>query len=412
MPVTIDARRAISTTVLILIALTPFFNIGEICRLMLGKNIWGEPIFTPVYVKLIKDLGFLIILILCAFNLRKLGKDEFRIFISSFIPLSLLTAVLFFLSCKTSLFQGLVGLRWISPVFLAVFLIGSVDESLMRKMARITAVVFLISLAVQIWEQFIMIPVPASVKDLRGFFNYHRSYDLRLNSGLFFMYHNAALFACAVFFLNYFYAAKTKLRILTLCLIPVHVLLNCSGTLPPVYILAGYVALVKGRIGKMSVAIFIVLCTCLMFALPYLASRPGIMNNLTMGRAKPFIEFIRKAKPFSSRFGGGTNAMTLYWQKFGGTDKGAILDSTVNAVVVNMGLVGFFLAISAYLVWLFFVFRSGRPDAVVFTLIYSIFSLTVPITEAFPGNLIFAVGIAYFVPIIFLRNKRVTPIYS
>lgn len=401
-----STKRAIGTTILMLLALTPFFNIGEICGLMLGKNVWGEPIFTPVYVKLMKDLGFLIILILGACNLKKLGKDEFRIFISSFIPLSLLTAILFFLSCKTSLFQGLVGLRWISPVFLAIFLIGSVDENLMRKMAKITAVVFMISLAVQIWEQFIMTPVPASVKDLRGFFNYHRSYDLRLNSGLFFMYHNAALFACAVFFLNYFYAAKTKLRILTLCLIPIHVLLSCSGTLLPTYILANYVAFIKGRIGKISMAVFIILCAGLLFALPYLVSRIGIMGNLIGGRAKPFIEFFHNAKPFSTRFGGGTNAMALYWQKFGGSDKGAVLDSTVNAVVVNMGLIGLFLAISAYIIWLFFVLRSGRPDAMVFTLIYSLFSLTIPVTEAFPGNLILAVGIAYFAPIIFRKKEK------
>ncbi|MFA6142972.1 MAG: hypothetical protein WC738_06760 [Candidatus Omnitrophota bacterium] len=406
-----DIKGAIGILILALLVLTPVFNIGEIFGCITGKLSFSDltfkgtiPVQTPLYVKFIKDAGFLIIILLCICNLRKLEKDKLKLLMLFIIPMSLLTAVLFVLSCKTSFVRALIGLRWISPAFLAVFLIGNVNDSLMEKMAKVASIVLMISLSFQIYEQFIIKP-PIPINDLQGFLKYHLSYDIRSRSGIFTMYHNAGLFACATLFLVYFYIKKSNLRMLTLCLIPINILLSSSGTTLPTYILANYLILVKGKISRVSMIIFIFLGSALVITLPFLVSRPSIFNNL-FSRVNQFNALLRESGLVSTQFGKATNAMALFWHKFGGPIKGSGLDSTINGVIVNTGLIGISLAVLTYIIWVIFILRSRRLDAIVFTFIYTLFSLTVPIMEAFPGNLIFAVSAGYFIPIIFLRKKE------
>lgn len=115
---------------------------------------------------------------------------------------------------------------------------------------------------------------------------------------------------------------------------------------------------------------------------------------------------MKEAGLISRQFGKGTNAAVLYSQKFKTQNTGLILDSVVTAIVANMGVLSFFFAAIFYIIWVTFVLLSKRLDAIIFTFVYSVFSVTAPVTEAFPMNLIFAICVAYFAPIIFLRRKE------
>jgi hypothetical protein len=386
--------------------LSPVFNIGEMVSMLTTEKKFFHmlTIQTPLYVKIIKDIGFLMIIILSLFGLKKLGRDKVKLFILFFTPLAILTAVSFVMACRTSLLQAMAGLRWIMPIFLAVFMIGNADDNLMRKMAKAITVVFFISFFIQFYESFM---IKGSMRFSGDMIAFLRSWWSRKTyaSGIFTMYNTAGLFACETLFLVYFYMKKSRLRLLTLSLIPVNLLLASSGTGFPTYVLANYLIWVKGKINKTTIAVFILIAVLLVYLLPIVISRPGISGNLT-GRAKLCFKSFREAGLFSKNFGKGTNAMVLFSQKFGTPNMGQILDSTVTGIVVNTGRIGLVMALSSYITWLALVLRSKRLDAMIFTLIYTLFSLTVPITEAFPMSLILAVGLGYFTPIILLKNKN------
>ena len=399
-------RDAIGLIAVCLILLSPIFNIGEMISVLTTEKKFFHmlTIQTPLYVKIIKDIGFLAIIILSLFGLKRLEKDKIKLFLLFFTPLAVLTAVSFVMACKTSLLQAMAGLRWIIPVFLAVFMIGNVDDGLMRKMAKAIAIVFFISFFIQLYESFMIKGGLPFSGDMITFLKSWWSRNTYA-SGIFTMYNTAGLFACETLFLVYFYMKKSRLRLLTLSLIPLNLLLASSGTGFPTYILANYLIWVKGKISKTTIAVFILIAVLLVYLLPIIISRPGISGNLT-GRAKLCFQSFREAGLFSSNFGKGTNAMVLFSQKFGTPNMGQILDSTVTGIVVNTGRIGLGMALFFYIVWLALVLRSKRLDALIFTLIYTLFSLTVPITEAFPMSLILAVGLGYFTPIILSKDKN------
>ncbi|MFA6142973.1 MAG: hypothetical protein WC738_06765, partial [Candidatus Omnitrophota bacterium] len=374
MPVAIDIRRSISTAVIILLALTPFFNIGEICGVMTNKPVLSVPILTPIYVKLIKDAFLLIIFALCAINLRKLDRYRLNIFFFMFIPLLLITVLSLILSYKNNHFQILAGLRWVEPLFLAAFLIGNIDDELMSNVAKVASLIFLLSFIVQIYEVSRILPIGLSGLLRRSWwFN-----------GLFMTYHAATLFACATLFFVYFYLKMPLLRMLILCLIPVNILITRSGTGFPTYLLASYTIWAKGRINKITVSLFILASALIIYLSPAMIGRPIICGG-TIVRANIFNKSFSEADLFSRNFGKGTNAMVLLSREYKMPDTGRILDSTASGVVVNLGRAGLFLALAAYAVWVLLVLRSKRPDAMVFTLIYSMYAITIPIMEAFPG---------------------------
>lgn len=398
-------RDAIELVVVCLILLSPIFNIGEMMSILTTEKKFFHmlTIQTPLYIKIIKDIGFLAIIILSLFGLKRLEKDKIRLFILFFTPLAILTAISFVIACRTSLLQAMAGLRWVIPIFLAVFLIGNVDDNLMKRMAKAIAVVFFVSFFVQIYESFMIKGSVPFSGDIIAFLKAWWSRNTYA-SGIFTMYNTAGLFACETLFLVYFYMNKSKLRLLTLSLIPLNLLLASSGTGFPTYILANYLIWVKGKISKATIAVFILIAVLLVYLLPIVISRPGISGNLT-GRAKLCFKSFREAGLFSSNFGKGTNAMVLFSQKFGTPNQGQILDSTVTGIVVNTGRIGLGMALFSYIVWLVLVLRSKRLDALIFTLIYTLFSLTIPITEAFPMSLILAVGLGYFTPIILAKDR-------
>lgn len=412
MRIKVDIKSAIGIVILILLALTPIFNIGEIYSVISGKTCLSDylfalkiPVQTPVYIKLIKDAGFLIICILSAFNLRKLERYKLKLFFLTFLPLLVATIILFIPSYRHNPIQALSGLRWIEPLFLAAFLIGNIDDRLMTNIAKVVSVVFLISFVVQIYEQFKIRPLYTGPLDFRSLLKYYWT-DHVWVSGVFIIYHVAGLFSCLTLFFTYFYLKIPKLRILILCLIPVNILLTSAGTALPTYLAANYLIFMKGKFRSILTIGFVFLIIITTLALPKIINRPGIVNgNLVNGRIEVLKKSFCQSGLISDSFGKGTNSMVAYSMKYGGSG-GQIMDSTLLGIVINVGSIGFVAVIVAYLIWLVLVLISGRPEALIFTVIFSLFSVTTPITEAFPGNLLFAVGLGYFIPIIFRKKEK------
>jgi hypothetical protein len=414
--------RVRNTVVLSLLALAPILNIGEIFSLMRGDKNAAFWFTTPLYIKLIKDAGFLLIILLSIPLLFKIDKKKRNIIILFLTALSVFTALLFFISYKNNPVQALTGLRWIMPIFLAVLLIGTIDDKFMTQIARIVAILFLISVAFQLYEIFALQPSsgfcinaqthkffkskpwPGLFIDLQELLRYIVS--RQWVGGIFILYNTAGFFACVTMFLAYFYIKKSALRLATLILIPVSLVLARSGTGMPVYVLSNFLIWIKGRLTMTTLFLLFAVSLLIIAPVSFLRGHDIVkyFNHRVCTRAE---EALQETGMISHEFGKGTNAMVLYNQKFQTKAKGLVLDSTIAATIVNTGRAGLIIAVFLYAIWSIFVLLSGRLDAVIFTFIYSLFALTASVIEAFPMNLIFAVGVAYFIPIIFSQKRRV-----
>lgn len=392
------------TIILILLSLTPVLNIGEVFSLVRGDMQAAFWFTTPLYIKLIKDCGFLIIILLSIPLLFKAEKNIRNTVVIFLAALSAFILILFLISYKNNPVQAFAGLRWAVPFFLTAIMAGTIDSDLMTQVAKVMAAVFLISLSAQLYEFSRLRPWSVPHLSFQTLLNYLLSHPWV--GGIFILYNTAGFFACTTMFLAYFYIKKCALRVTTLILIPLSLLLATSGTGIPVYILSNYIILIKGRFTLVTLPIFFVIVLLIIPPLSFLRGGDVTKSSSVVLRMKYFTNSMKEAGLISRQFGKGTNAAVLYSQKFKTQNTGLILDSVVTAIVANTGVLGFLFAAIFYIIWVTFVFLSKRLDAIIFTFVYSVFSVTAPVTEAFPMNLIFAICVAYFAPIMFLRRKE------
>ena len=411
-----------NTVMLILLSLVPVLNIGEISGFVRGDMQAAFWFTTPLYIKLIKDIGFLLIILLSMPLLFEMDKKKRNIVILFLSALSVFTALLFFISYKNNPVQALAGLRWMTPLFLTTIMVGTIDDDLITQIAKVIAVVFLISVALQLYEIFNVKPLPGycvnsqaheffklkpwpgSFVNLQALLKYVVSRPWV--GGVFVLYNTTGFFTCVTMFLAYFYIKRGALRIITLILVPLSLLLARSGTGMPVYILSNFLIWAKGKFSIIKLFLFFVVALLIISPISFMRGHDIIkyFKPRVWAQAE---SALKETGMISREFGKGTNAMVLYNQKFKTESKGLILDSTIAATIVNTGLAGLIIVVFLYAIWLIFVILSGRPDAMIFTFIYSLFALTASVMEAFPMNLIFAVGVAYFAPIIFLQRDKI-----
>jgi len=74
-----------------------------------------------------------------------------------------------------------------------------------------------------------------------------------------------------------------------------------------------------------------------------------------------------------------------------------VVDSFYSSILGNMGLLAFVMFIIVYMFWIIGVVYNGRHDLYAFTFIYTLFGATNIFTEAFPMNVLFAIGVAYYI---------------
>ncbi len=91
-----------NTVVLILLSLVPVLNIGEISGFVRSDIQAAFWFTTPLYIKLIKDIGLLLIILLSMPLLFKMDKKKRNIVMLFLAALSVFTALFFFISYKNN----------------------------------------------------------------------------------------------------------------------------------------------------------------------------------------------------------------------------------------------------------------------------------------------------------------------
>lgn len=406
-------RSAISIVILTLLALTPIFNIVTVFNIIIcspGRFLSSGCdgfVPTPLGIKLIKDIGFLVIAVLSFMAIAAAGKIKRFLIISG--PMLLVIAILFALSYKSNKIQAVAGLRWAFPFLLPVFLIGNIDDAFMPKLSKMAAIICLINISFQICEQLITngiiaIQRPYPFTSVDAVLLGQNIFGMR-PPGIFNAPNTGAYFICVAAFLSYFYLKITILRRAVLILTPVGILLSGSATAVIIYAISVAIIMIeKSHRGTIAASfISLILIGFIILKLPYLSGREHVFQS-ALNRVQILRECLNAPELISTHFGYRTDAFNAFAKKFRISDIDLAPQSIPTALVANIGLLGSIVIAGAYIYWIIAIIRSRRMDAIIFTLVYTLFSLILSTSEAFPMNLILAVGIVYFAPKVLARS--------
>ena len=385
---TFRIEHMIHGIMLSLLLLTPIFSIQESLALIFGGIVNNSTALTPVYIKIIKDLGF-VLMILIGFvgilKLRSISKVGFLSLL--YIILILSTAFLY----KNNLLLFLAGIRWLMPIVLMIFIIPYINQNLLSRIAKILVFLFIFHFIFQIIQLFFA----------GGWFGLNALGLSARNPGMFFIPSTSAFFTILVLFFTMFYLQNSSLRKFVFIFSPISLLLTASGSGVAVYIVIMSLYLLKLKYFKLLPLLSLVLFLIIIYTIEDITGRVGLLEESFGVRIKIFFDVINDSKIFSQSLGFGTSTGYLIANEYGLDFNMTSTDSTYSSIIVNLGLVSFFIVILILLLSLIIAWLNNNKEILIFIMIYGLFSATTSILEAYPMNLLFAILMAYY-----LRNYK------
>lgn len=379
-------EKTIHTFSAALLFLSIFMCYGEILSLFTGQMAEVTIIYTPFWVKGIKDIGFVVLSVIgCLFF------DYNKKSVLSLFCYFAFMGILFFVSFFNNMFFAFSGLRWILPLTAGILIYPYVNKDFLTRLSYCLIVIFCFHFFIQLLQIYFRADLNISGLKNRGLVIGF----LDRSPGIFFMPNTSSFFSILTwFFASNFLPDKGlgKLKYL----IPVSILLNKSGT--------GYVAflciIMFEKISNVSwkiVAGAIVVSILVLLGLEHFLSRPGIIMTSLGDRIAIFIRSFSGAELFSTQFGYGSITAVLLAKNFNISEPVPILDSTWSAMVVNCGLIPFLFFCAMFLFATYLSYKNERKDIFIFLFILFCYGSTNSLFEAFPMNFLCALlGIFYF----------------
>jgi len=373
-------RKIFKLLILTGILLTPIFNFSEVYALL--TNTMSLSVSTPVYVKIIKDLMFLLVIYigLLTFLMRPKIPASVNYLIFCFFAISSMV-ISFFL--ETSMVAFFSGLRWLMPILVLFFIYKSVDEKFQADIANIMGWLLVLGLSLQVFELFHMQKWYGGLLGL----------SIR-NPGFYFVPTSMAMFSLSAMYYSWNYMRKGILRSMIIFPIgPLSVLLTASGTGIIVLLLFYSVPLFFKIKQKMAVVfVMAIVLAGVLWGLPQIANRRDIYTSI-FERIEIFSgEMDMQKLILSDSFGSATNT-AVNADKFNSvkSSDSLIVDSTVTSIMYNIGI----LPAIVFILFLFKYIQFNSKN-LQFWAVNIPFMLTVVVFELFPMNLLLAVNLAYF----------------
>ena len=171
-------------------------------------------------------------------------------------------------------------------------------------------------------------------------------------------------------------------------------------------IIVGILFLLVNLVGKKYIRTFLIGIPALPFILiPIMAIFANRGENYVQEsfgtRVEIFFENIGKGQIISDQFGIGTNVAVIFQENFGWNSGAFIADSTYASIVANTGIIGIVIFMLLIFYWFVHVYVVNSIELYSFTLIFVLFGATTILPESYPGNLLFALLLAYY----FDKNK-------
>jgi len=355
--------------------IVPLLHIGEVNALMSGELESQSTLYTPIYIKVLKDL--IMISLLFILLLLYIRETKLSYFIVLLALILIINISIFFSSLAGNTETLIFGLRWIYPLFIFLLGLNFIKRDLLDiSFEYVLIFIFLIHFFMQVYLFFSEISWFGLILD---------KYSGR-NPGIFLLPNNAAFFSVLILFWLLFFS-KIKANIIKLFLIlltVVSIFLTASGTglVTLVFILTIY-GLPK---------VFLIFAPLIgLFSMPILI----LIFNLVRGkeyievsggtRLQIFVDNFVDSSLFSKSFGYFTNVATL----MNYSDK--IMDSTYASLVGNLGILPFMIILIILFLALVKAFTKFDKVKINFLIIILFFSSTTIIFEAYPMNLLLAI---------------------
>lgn len=391
----INIQKILLVLILVPVGLTPLFFLDE----LIGMMNYSNAIFhigslkTPLVVKAIKDLFFMLIVMFYLIIIMKRKK------IKIFTLLGVLFLVV--LICLNS-FNGnklsiIAGIRWIFPFILGFLLIGSIDKTIVKKISIVLAVLFVLSFILQVYQLFTMGEFYGHLRF--GVFSYR-------TTGFYIFPTGVGFFIILCFYTNYYFNDRTILRRVVIYLTPIALIMAYSKTAIVCFVL---ILLIIKYYGKFRILlVYSILMTLFLLNILFLHNSDAILISL-LTRAEVLIKNIEIAGLLFGKFGLSTltyDMMLSHFQLFGIIEDSVASDSFIATLPINLGLFGMLVFIIAYIFILYKSIQYKNIEFTIFLAIYGLFSLTLSFTEVFPMNLLFSVLLAYFLSEINRRESE------
>lgn len=383
---TIDIRRLATALIIVGIAVTPILSIGELAALLSGAFDSQVTVYTPFYLKAVKDFLSILLILLGVVHLLRSGKTNQLIM--PFFVLFLYTIGVA-LSGADSPALALAGIRWIMPVFVAFFIYDFVDRALLSRLATVLGYMLIGQLVLQVGELYFMSHWYGAI-----------IFGLAARvPGFFVIPITAGFFALTTLLFTHFYCTSTLLKRVVYLVAPVSILLTQSGTGLVVYALIVVMLALGVKRIWLALPLAVVLAFVMVPLLPVLTGRSADYVVVSGGtRIDIFLDLLQNSRWLPTAFGYVTNTAVSLAAN-GTISAGAvptIVDSTYSSVLGNLGITGaIFFALFTFS-WAVVVVCARRLDLYVATALFAVYGLTMIVFEAYPMNLLLAVLAAYF----------------
>ena len=379
---TFSISKSINTIILIAFILIPIFTVQESIALIFGGIASQKEILTPVYIKLLKDFMFILLILLSLLGVSYSGKiSKISLFLMLYIVLLIFIAYMF----KNDSMIFFAGIRWLIPFILMLFLIPYITNGLIIKVSHIGFYLFIFHFSIQLLQLFY-------AKSWYGFGTLGLS---ARSPGIFFIPSTSAFFTILILFFNMYYMDNQKIKKIIFILSLISIFLTASGTGIVVYIVIISVYLLKRKYMLLLPILGVFLFFIVLLTLEDMTGRQDIGLSFSI-RVGIFLELLQNSELFSSNFGYATNTGILMVSSFGVENNAFIADSLYSSILGNLGLFTFILVISSIFISLFLAWLQKDKEKLTFILIYSLFAATTIIFEVYPANLLFAVFMAYY----------------
>ena len=370
------------------IVIVPLLSYGEVLALIRGTLRSQTESITPIYIKLIKDVIMLLLLLLSTVKVLIKRSVSVKSFITLFVILSIIS-MSFVYSSGLSLMVLAAGLRWSIPLFLIAAFIYFRATFQYKPLFIVVCWIYGFHLFAQVY-QFLFAG--------HWFGSYFGVYSLR-NPGLFLIPGTGALFSICCFLCIYEQCISRAKRFLLSVSVFLSVVLTLSGT--GLIILFSLMLIILFQKFFSNIISMLIFCFISVLSLPgivYLSAFLGRGENYIAisggDRIEIFYEIIERVSFFSSYFGIGTNSGVLAASTLGHETNSVTVDSMFTSVLMNTGFLGFTVFLVSIAAAFFSAISTNNQNNLRVSLVILLASFTSIWTEAYPVNLIFAIMLA------------------
>lgn len=364
--------KLVHRILILLVLLIPIINFNEI-KWSLGLSLNADR-GGYYYVKYIKDVGFIIIILLSLIRRIKYTTPwTYRLlpFLAIFLIVHVLSSI------EQSNFVLLCGIRWLLPFILFIFLYEFIDIKFIIVLSKYIYVIFILHIILQIIECFVMPPY-------NGITYFGLSGRV---PGLFSHAHSGASFTCLTYILGSIFLDNKK-KIFWISIV-FSILLTMSSTgIITFIILFLLLHFSKFRYLKNILLLVPLLVYILYLNADTLTNRQSGSSESSLGtRIDIITDTFNNSDIISNSFGLATNAANT----ISASSKAFVADSFYASIIGNLGILSMVMSIVFIFFFICYNIKKQKYKVVSIILFYVLFSISTIITEVYPLNLFIAI---------------------